>query len=255
MNVRNVRYYSLCMLLLPLILQANTCDISRTWRTFAGGQGGFAVVTNAGQSVLFPIETSDSDEFYAYTVTKAIKVPSLYGGFVGAQWKSQEHDWGMSLSANYSQTSSFSVAGVLTQGISPTSSSNYDYSFDMRARQFIGQVQFQYFGKAHFIPYVVAGLGAAFNQSDNFTTTVDPTLSLTRMYANNNSLAGCTYVLGLGFDVHRCDRFRIGAGYKFSDFGKFALGQASIDGTAVSGTISQKNMYANEFILQLTMLF
>lgn len=65
-------------------LSANSWCHRENWRGFAGGQTGIAVLTNAGQSKDFPIESLGSDQFYVYAIDRNIKVPALYGGFLGA---------------------------------------------------------------------------------------------------------------------------------------------------------------------------
>jgi len=62
-------------------------------------------------------------------------------------------------------------------------------------------------------------------------------------------------MVGTGVDVDIIDHLRLGLGYRFTDFGAADLGNASYNGAPVSGTLTQSNLYANEFLAQLTWLF
>lgn len=63
-----------------------------------------------------------------------------------------------------------------------------------------------------------------------------------------------SYAIGIGIDADLSSHVRIGAGYRFSDLGQIKLGNATIDTTSASGTLSQAHLYTNEILAQLTFM-
>lgn len=248
---RQLYFLSILILLSGAPLQADYADTTH-WHPTFGVDGGIAVVTNAGSSQTFDIDAI-SEQFYIYTNNDHIKVPALYGGFVGIEWQG-DSNWMFDLLIDYNQSSLFSVDGSLTQGIDTSSENTYDYSYSMRFRQLLGQVKVGYVGWQQISPYLLFGLGAGFNSAQDFSTTAPATLVATRAYADNLTISPAC-MLGFGFDIPIVDFVRLGVGYRFTDLGKMSLGQATVNDVVVSGTLKQSALFANEFVVQLTFVF
>ncbi len=244
-------FFQIMMLISAASLQATYGD-ARKWHPTFGIDGGLAAICNAGRSQTFDIDDI-SEQFYIYANDGQVKVPALYGGFIGVEWQGDSH-WMFELLIDYNQSSLFSVGGLLTQGIDTSSENIYDYSYNMRFRQLLGEVKVGYTKWNHILPYLLFGLGSGFNSAQDYATTAPATLVTTREYADNLTISP-TYVLGVGFDIPLIDAVRIGVGYRFTNLGKIRLGQATVSDVAVSGTLSQSAMYANEFVAQLTFVF
>ncbi len=223
-----------------------------SWRPVCGLESGAAISSDAGQSKNFPI-ASPATEFYNYSVQHKSQSEAIYGGFIGAQWQ-QGSPWIIQLDLNYNQSTPFSVNGILTQGVDIPSSNSYDFEYKIVIRQLLFEGKIAYDSGTRFRPYAIVGIGSSFNRAYSFSTTAPASLTFTRDY-ENHSTAAFTYALGVGLDVELIRSIWGSIGYRFTDFGRASLGSASINGTPVSGTLSQSNFYANEFLVQLTLAF
>jgi opacity protein-like surface antigen len=234
-------------LLLPLVVLQANC-----WHAVVGIESGAAFSSDAGESVTFPI-TEYGEQFYKYSRHHKSQAQVVYGGFVGAEWQGL-CDWNLLLDVNYNQTTPFWVKGTLTQGLDAISADSYGYKYKIMIRQLLVEGKACYIFCERWLPFLVVGLGSSFNKAYSFSTTVPSTMTFTRSYKNHTA-AAFSYGVGIGLDVDVIDYVRVGVGYRFADFGKASLGDATIDGTPVSGTLSQNHFYANELIAQLTGVF
>ena len=225
---------------------------SQYWHPVFGIESGVVISSDAGKSQTFPISDS-SPEFYKYARKSNTQTEVIYGGFAGAEWQAPSR-WNLLLDVNYMQSTPFSVKGTLTQGVDVASEDSYDYHYKIIVRQLLVESKFSYVNTTRFQPYAQVGIGASFNRAYSFSTTVPPSLAFTRDYKNNTTV-GFTYAVGAGVDIEIIDCLRTGVSYYFTDFGKIALGSASIDGTSVSGTLRQHTFYANEVFAQLIFVF
>jgi len=230
------------------LLATSFCD----WHPVFGIESGVVISSDVGKSQTFPI-SDPSSEFYEYSRRSNTQTEAIYGGFAGAEWQAP-CSWNLLLDVNYMQSTPFSVKGTLTQGVDVVSADSYDYKYKIIVRQLLIESKFSYVNTTRFRPYAQVGIGASFNRAYSFSTTVPPSLSFTRDYKNHTT-SGFTYAVGAGLDIKIVDCLRAGVSYYFTDFGKVALGSASIDGTSVSGTLHQHTFYANEIFAQLTCVF
>jgi opacity protein-like surface antigen len=223
---------------------------NRTWHLVISTSGGIAKSSDAGKSQNFPIQNPATDEFYTYTANRASQTSALFGGFLGIEWLLRPN-WSLQTGIEYNQPSAFSGQGTLAQGADIASQNSYTYQYNISNQQVLAEAKLLYNFKERLHPYVLLGLGAAFNRANGFGTNVPPFLAFTRQYSNNTQ-SSFSYAAGLGVDADITAHARIGVGYRFTDLGKVALGSATIDNTNVSGTLSQSHLYTNEVLAQLT---
>lgn len=251
-------YYKLLLQKLPIFLFfmqmtviAQCSDLQR-WHPTFGVQSGIAALGKAGVDQDFPIDAT-SDQFYIYNYDGTTKIPFLYGGFVGIEWRG-DTDWRFQLQIDYNQSSDFATGGALTQGIDAASQETYAFDYTMQFRQLLGLVKVEYARWNIVSPYFMFGLGSSFNSARDFATTVPVTLATTRIYENQVSKS-VSFALGAGFNIHVIDQVCFSFGYRFANVGTIGLGDSTVNGIAVTGTLSQKSLYANEFVVQLSALF
>lgn len=241
--------------LLSLVAITSPCLLlaeGSSWSAVMGPQAGIAFVSNAGKSKTFPIKNHRTDEFYSYSPKHKTQSPFIYGGFVGAKWRgSSGFETVMDLS--YLQSSVFYVKGKLTQGADEQSEDTYSYQYGIELRQLLVEGRFGYALK-WFHPYASIALGASFNTSKHFSTSVPSSLTFTREYSSHSTSA-FSYAVGAGMDFDLFSWLQLGVAYSFNDFGKASLGFATIDGNAVHGTLSQNHLYANQVLGKLTIVF
>ncbi len=225
---------------------------NKTWHPLVSIGGGTASSSNVGASQNFPIQYPVTEEFYSYSVSHATQTSSLVDIFLGAEWNVQPN-WAVQGGIGYNQASPFSVKGTLVQGTDVASQNTYTYQYGVLIRQLLIEGKLLYSFRQRFHPYVFAGLGTALNKSYSYNTNVPPFLTFTRMYSNN-AMTSFSYALGVGLDYDVDSLIRLGIGYRFANLGKAQLGSAVIDTTHVSGTLSQSNIYANEVLVQFTLM-
>lgn len=236
----------------PAVSFAGSFFDPQLWHPVLGVESGVAFISHAGKSKNFPIKDPVTDEFYNYSIQHKTHTPVIYGGFLGAEWQGFPH-FGVQLDVAYNQLSSFFVHGNLVQGADAQTEDSYTYKYNVKIRQLLAEGIFQYTLK-WFRPYFLVGLGASFNRANHYSTNVPSTMTFTRMYSSNTSTS-FSYAVGAGMDFDIIRYLRVGAGYRFTDLGKVSLGSANIDGTSVSGTLSQSNVYSNELTAKLTIIF
>ena len=242
---------NLCRTFLILLAATSAFFTSAyAWHPVLSVGGGMSTSSTVGNSTTFPIQNATTDEFYAYSVNHSTQTSSLLDSFLGIEWHVRPN-WMMQMGINYNQASPFSARGPFLQGADAGSADAYMYHYRVLTRQLLLEGKLLYTLKNRYHPYLLAGLGAAFNKAYNFYTSVPPTLTFTRMYANN-ATTSFSYAIGVGIDTDIASQLRLGIGYRFANVGQIKLGGATIDTINVYGTLSQSNWYANELILQLT---
>lgn len=216
------------------------------------GAGG-AIFSDVGSSQTVPIQNPDTDQFYDYSAHSETQTSGLLDIFLGAQWNVQPQ-WALQTGIDYAQTVSIAASGTLVQGADAQSADTYGYSYNILTRQLLLEGKLLYTLDARYHPYILAGMGAAFNDASGYDTTIPPFLTFTREYADHTTTS-FSYALGMGMDVDLAPQLRIGVGYRFADLGQVGLGSANIDSVPVSGTLSQLHLYVNEVLLQITGFF
>lgn len=101
-------------------------------------------------------------------------------------------------------------------------------------------------------PYVSGSIGAAFNNSHDYSSTsVSPILFPSPWYTTNTTTA-FTYTLGLGIQAMINPNWQVGVGYEFADWGKSALGVETVNYTQ---GLTLTHLYTNELLFSLSYLF
>lgn len=224
----------------------------RNWRPVLSVAGAGLFSTNIGASAVFPIVSPSSDAFdYQAKHSKHWLVAAQ--GFLGAEYQLKPYlAWQMGFS--YHQALHMRAKGKYNQGPTPDTSATYDYHYNIYARQLMAENKFLLRFASPLHPYILLSLGTAINSASGYKTDAPDPATSTRIYENSTN-AAFTYQAGIGVDMDINSSLRFGVGYHFSDFGKVRLGDASINGAAVPGTLSQRHLFAHEFTAQLTMLF
>ena len=115
----------------------------------------------------------------------------------------------------------------------------------------MAQGKLMYPMKDRYYPYFLLGLGAWINSSSNYSTSIPANALSTRVYPNSNP-SSFAYRVGAGVDVDVWDHIRVGVAYRFLGNGAIGLGNATLEGVSVPGTLAQNNFNTNEVLFQLT---
>jgi opacity protein-like surface antigen len=222
------------------------------WKPLVGIGGGVASTGNLGASQTFPIQNPVADEYYLYSPSHQTQTQGLFEVFLGAE-HALPKNWRMQAGLAYNQSGTYNAQGTFIQGADAGSADQYAYNYHVVGRELLAQAKFMHPYRDKFYPYFLLGLGGSLNKSSAYSTNAPPFLTFTREYLSNTAHS-FAYKLGLGVDMDLTQHARIGLAYRFSGLGSVALGSASIDSIAVSGTLSQSNLYANEVLVQLTYL-
>ena len=181
------------------------------------------------------------------------KTNMLWGGFIGSEIK-RSPSWGLIAGLGYYQPTSLSTKGKLTQGADPTSDNVYSYRYQTQSQQLLAEGKLYWIAKEKIHPFLMAGIGAAFNKTSNYQTSVPPFLEFTPAFSNRTQ-THFTYAVGPGVDVSLTKSFRVGVGYRFTDLGSANTGSAQIDTIPISSTLKQSHLYANQLLAQFTYIF
>ena len=215
---------------------------------------GSSSVSAINQSQSFPIQNPITDEFYEYTAQHSSRNSALFEIFIGAE-SDLNARWKIQPGVDFNTTPRpFSAEGIFVQGADVQSADVFGYHFNAVSQQLMASAKLLYQFHSKYHPYVFAGLGASFNRAYNYHTTVPYYLTFTRMYQDNTHTS-LSYSLGLGVDVAITSSMRFGLGYRYTDLGSLKLGNAFIDTTQVSGTLTNAKLHSNQFLVQATWIF
>jgi opacity protein-like surface antigen len=182
-----------------------------------------------------------------------VQVQTLYNLFLGVVYQFLPK-WALQAGISYTQPSTFTIEGIEVQN---TASRNYDYNYNVAARQLLveGHIVYDY---DIYHPYFSFGMGPSFNSAYLYQSFPPPGTSNNPSFVNDNNMA-FSFATGFGVDVDVMKNVRLGLGYKFSDFGKADLGKGTqftgtINQAYLSRTIEQNNLYANSLLAQITIV-
>jgi opacity protein-like surface antigen len=216
------------------------------------GPGAMFAMGNTNGSQNFPIVNPVTDEFYDYQPSNPNNPQFIFNFFLGNQFV-LNNLWAVQAGIDYGQSGNFGVDGTLTQGADVFSEDVYRYHYNIQVRQLLaeGKLLYQFKQNTRVHPYIIAGIGAAFNTAMDYNTTALYSLVITREYQNRTNTT-FSYTLGAGVDVDLNYNVSLGLGYRFTSFGEVSLGSASLNGQSVTGTISQNPLLANELVAEIT---
>lgn len=174
----------------------------------------------------------------------------LWGGFVGSEVK-RSSSWGLIAGLGYYQPNLLSTKGILTQGADVVSSDTYSYRYQTQSQQVLAEGKLYWIAPERLQPFLMVGIGAAFNKTSNYQTNVPPFFEFTPMFVNH-AHTNFTYAIGPGIDIRLSKLFRIGVAYRFTDLGAANTGRAQIDAIRISSALKQSHLYSNQILAQLT---
>lgn len=212
--------------------------------------GGASFTSNSGQSQNFPIMNPITDEYFYYSSNQSTETRGFYDLYLAMEFLLRPL-WMLQLGVDYNEARPFPTYGYFIQGADLRSQNDYEYNYRIKTQQLLFEGKLLYTYQQSIHPYIIGGIGAAFNNAFNYATNVPPFLTFTRQYANASN-SQFAWAVGLGFDADVTDCVRLGLGYRFADSGTVSLGQAVIDNVPVPGTLSQSHFYTNQVLAQLT---
>jgi opacity protein-like surface antigen len=177
----------------------------------------------------------------------------LWGGFIGSEVK-RSPSWGLTAGLGYYQPNALlSTKGLLTQGADPESDSSYTYRYQTQSEQLLAEGRLAWVAKEKIQPFLMLGVGASFNKTSHYQTSVPPFLEFTPTF-NNHTQSHFTYAVGPGIDIILSKSLRIGMAYRFTDLGSANTGRAQLDAILISSTLKLSHLYANQILAQFTFI-
>lgn len=206
-----------------------------------------ASISTLGQSQSFaPLDLCT----YSYKPHDSTPTNILWGGFIGSDVK-HASSWRLVAGLGYYQPDAFSTNGALTQGADPTSNDTYSYRYQTQSHQLLAEGKLYWIAEEKIQPFLMVGIGAAFNKMSDYQTSVPPFLAFTPTFSNHTQ-TNFSYAIGPGVDISLSKSLRFGMAYRFTDLGSFNTGSAEIDGIPISNTLKQSHVYANQILAQFT---
>lgn len=189
---------------------------------------------------------------YSYQPHNSTNTNRLLGGFVGVgvqRWSS----WTLIAGLGYYQPSVLSTKGYVIQGVDPESNDTYRYQYQSRSHQWLAESKLYWIAKEKVQPFLMVGMGAAFNKTSNYQTNAPSFFAFTPAFSNHTQTQ-FTYAIGPGIDISLTQSLRIGLAYRFTDLGSIKTGSAQIDQIPITTTLKQSHLYANQILAQLTFI-
>jgi opacity protein-like surface antigen len=100
------------------------------------------------------------------------------------------------------------------------------------------------------LPYLTAGLGAAFNNMHHYRETVTTDTAVAMLPFSNKTTIAFAYQLGLGIDCKFDQHWMVGIGYLFANLGTARFGASPAQDT--NNKFKTKNIHSNNILANLT---
>lgn len=206
------------------------------------------------------------DETFTYQTKNPGSANGYGGGFLGVEWTLPYHNFFIQLGVEYDKFGSTKLKGSSLAGIQDDTSTSYQYSYQIATQQAIAAVKLlgildiPKVMSHQLYPYFSVALGAAFNKARSFTTSTAEDVcsaNLTPTFANGSD-TNFSYNIGLGVDTDIAPHFRLGIGYRYSNFGQISLGQGAVTvnqyRSSIDSSLHSSNVSENQFLAQLTFI-
>ncbi|KTC91143.1 outer membrane beta-barrel protein [Fluoribacter dumoffii] len=226
------------------------------WRAVLTLSGAAAFSDNVGASEFIPIADPEEDEFFDYSSHHSNQSKFLYGVFLGAEFLINT-SWSLQSGFSYYQPSLYHANGLVTQGLDDLSADSFSYQYDIQVRQvlFENKLLFNWTVQPMVLhPYVSGGIGVGVNSAQDYDVVISPLFTTFSNQFTDKTHTDFSYRVGAGIDVDVTNWVRVGVGYRFADFGKVTLGNATIDQIPTFNHLSQSHFYTNEVMGQLTFI-
>lgn len=206
------------------------------------------------------------DEVFTYQTKEPGSANAYGGGFLGVERALPYHDLSLQIGIEYDGFEATKLNGSSFAGVQDDTSTLYLYRYQIATQQVMGAAKLLGTLELHKImpyrlhPYFSVALGSAFNKVSQFTTSPAGevcSVNLTPSFANASD-THFSYNLGLGVDADITRHFRLGLGYRYSNFGQISLGRGTIAvnqyRSSIDSSLSSSNVFANQFLAQLTFI-
>jgi opacity protein-like surface antigen len=216
-----------------------------------GALGAMTNTLTTGSS--FPVVNPETDSFYYYDDTSSSESLWGFNVFIGGEWPINPM-MSIQVGLDYVKTAQINVEGTVTQGADVQSESSFPFHYEILVQQALLEGKLLFNVNKLYHPYLLLGLGAAFNQSKDFDADVPECLTLTRHYEDNVT-SNFSYAIGAGMDIDLLDHLRFGFSYRYTGLGEAELGNSTLNGEEVDGRLTQDTMSFSEVLLQLSWVF
>lgn len=229
---------------------------SRVWKPLIAFSTGAAFSNNIGSSQFIPIRDPIEDSFFSYVADHSTQGKFIYGASLGIEFLLNPK-WFLQTNVSYYQPMKFHAHGIVTQGVDALSVDSFSYTYDIQVRQVLFESKLLYnwlYRSMSFYPYVSGGIGVGLNSARNYNVNIVPPFTTFSNQFTNERNTSFSYKVGLGVDYEVANHVRVGVGYRFADFGRVRLGNASINQVPTLNNLSQSHLYTNEVLGQITVV-
>ncbi|WP_031564006.1 outer membrane beta-barrel protein [Legionella wadsworthii] len=235
-------------------IEKNRDWFSMNWRPVLTVLLGAAFSDNVGNSQFIPLIDPIQDEFFDYKAHDKDQSKFIWGVSLGMEILLNPN-WYLQTGFSYYQPMDFYAQGFVTQGADALSTDTFSYQYEMQAHQVLFENKLLYnwmYQSLVFHPYLSGGIGVSSNTAKDYHVNIVPPFSTFSNEFTNKTRTSFSYRVGAGIDYELTNHVRLGVGYRFSDFGKVALGNATIDQVPTLNHLSQSHLYTNEVLGQIT---
>jgi opacity protein-like surface antigen len=156
----------------------------------------------------------------------ALATPSDIDRFISGHWVGTEipfhKTWQMQLGFSYyAPDAVYLDKDTIVPHAHAANINPFDYTHRIHSQQFLVEGKLQNAAHTKIQPYLAFGLGAARNKSYPATTLMPAFLAATEF--PQNTTTSMSYMFGAGIDADLDKHWRIGIGYRFSDYGQVSI--------------------------------
>jgi len=217
---------------------------SKDW-AWVGSIAAGLIWAKGGEAQTFYLAPEIEKTYAARKSTNAFASGEL---FVGLQ-KSLTSQWLGQLGLAVATTGNAKLQGVIWDDADPEFN-NHSYQYKIRNSRIAAKGKLLLDKGYWFMPWVSASLGVGFNRAHDFTNTPLIFEALPNSNFTNHTKTAFTYTLGAGVQKAINERWQVGVGYEFADWGKSELGRAL--GQTMNSGLALNHLYTNGVLFNLT---
>ncbi|HHF7367943.1 TPA: outer membrane protein [Legionella bozemanae] len=217
---------------------------SKDW-TWVGSISAGPVWARGGEMQTFYLAPEIEKTYVARKSTNALASGEL---FVGIQ-KSLTSGWLGQLGLVAATTGNAKLQGVIWDDADPQFD-NYSYQYKVRNTRIAIKGKLLLDRGYWLVPWVNASVGVGFNRAYDFINTPLIFEALPNANFTDHTKTTFTYALGAGVQKPISERWQVGVGYEFANWGKSELERAF--GQTMNSGLALNHLYTNGVLFNLT---
>ncbi len=173
-----------------------------------------------------------------------------YGVFLGRQWQPKCcKGFDAQLGLSYNFLPRFDLKGDIDEFGDPALN-DLSYEYRIQHQRLSVELKTLYEMKDRWYPYVLLGLGVAWNKSYHYTEHTSSITEVPRNPFKDTTTTAFAWSLGVGIEKEIYENIRLGLAYLYTD-----AGQAELDAIKSSDSLTIDNLSINQILFDASYIF